>query len=52
MERPGLHLVWSEMTDFREVELSLLQKRISQKWTFEDDILLREARALCFVAYR
>ena len=38
--------------DFPEVELRLFQKRnwrvvISQKRKFEDDILLREARALC-----
>ena len=51
LDHPGLHSVWSQVTDFPEVELRLLQKRnwlvvISQKWKFEDDIILREARAL------
>ena len=51
LDHPGLHSVWSQVTEFREVEIRLLQKRkwrvdISQKWKFEDDILLREARAL------
>ena len=51
LDQPGLRSVWSQVTDFPEVELRLLQKRdwrvvIRQKWKFEDDILLREARAL------
>ena len=46
-----IHSVWSQVTDFPEVELRLLLKRdwrvvISQEWKFGDDILLREARAL------
>ena len=46
-----VNLVWSQVANFPEVELRLLHKRdwrvvISQKWNFEDDILLREARAL------
>ena len=51
MDQPGVYSVWSQVTDFPEVELRLLQKRDwrvvnSQKWKFGDDILLREARAL------
>ena len=50
-DQPAVNSVWSQVTDFPEVELSFLQKRnwrvvISQKWKFGDDILLCEARAL------
>ncbi len=42
---------WSQVRDFPEVDLKLLQKRhwsvlISQPWQFSQDILLGEARAL------
>ena len=52
-DQPVVKSVWSQVTGFPEVELRLLQKRdwrlvISQKWKFEEDILLREARALFF----
>ena len=48
---PGVHSVWSQVTDFLEVDPRLLQKRdwrvvIRQKWKFGNDILLHEARAL------
>ena len=51
LEHPGVHSVWSQVIEFPEVELRLLQKHrwrvvISQEWKFEDDIFLREARAL------
>ena len=51
VDQPGVHPVWSQVTDFPEVERRLLQTRdwrvvISQEWKFGDDILLREARAL------
>ena len=44
VDQPGVHSVWSQVTDFPEVELRLLQKRdwrvvISQEWKFGDDIL-------------
>ena len=49
-DQPVVNSVWSQVTDFPEVELRLLQKRdwrvIRQKWKFGDDILLCEARAL------
>ena len=43
--------VWSQVTDFPEVGLGLIQTRvwrvvICQEWKFGDDILLREARVL------
>ena len=49
-EQAGLHSVWSQATDFPEVEPSLFEKRswcvvISRKWRFGDDIPLREACA-------
>ena len=51
VHQPGVDSVWSQVTDFPEAELRLLQKRdwrvvISQEWKFGDDIFLREARAL------
>ena len=51
VDQPGVHSVWTPVSDFQEVELRLVQKRdwrvvISQKWKLGDDILLREARAL------
>ena len=53
-DQPVVNSPWSQVTDFREVELRLLQKRnwrvvTSQKWKFQDDILLREARDLFVV---
>ena len=49
--------VWSQVNDFPEVELGLLQKLdwrvvISQKWKFADDILLCEAHARFFAVRR
>ena len=51
LDHPGVRSVWSQVIVFPEVELRLLQKRswrvvIIQAWRFEDDIVLREARAL------
>ena len=51
VDEPGVYSVWSQVTDFPDVGLRLLQKRhwrvvISQKWKFGDDILLCEARTL------
>ena len=51
LDHPGVHSVWSQVIEFPEVELRHLQKRswrvvVSQKWKFDDDVLLREARAL------
>ena len=50
-DQPVVNSVWSQVNDFLEVELSLLQKRdwrvaISHKRKFGYDILLCEARAL------
>ena len=50
-DQPVVNSVWSQVTDFPDVELRLLQNGIgvfviSQKWKFGDDILLCGARAL------
>ena len=50
-DQPAVNSVWSQVTDFLEVELRLLQKRdwhivFGQTWKFGDDILLCEACAL------
>ena len=46
LDHPGLHSGWSQVTDFPEVGLRLLQKRswrvvISQKLKFKDGALCR-----------